>query len=76
MVGEGDTIAWRVILRGTHQGPLQMPGMAAPLAATGQRVELEQFHIITVDDDGRGLHHWAATSAQDVLRQVTAAQTG
>ncbi|MGH7685573.1 MAG: ester cyclase [Candidatus Dormibacteria bacterium] len=76
LVGEGDTIAFRVILRGTHDGPLQMPGMPQPLPATGRQVQLEQFHIITVDDTGRGVNHWAAVGDDDLRRQLAPAQRG
>lgn len=76
IVGEGDTVAVRVLLRGTHDGPLHMPGMPSPVSPTGLRVEMEQFHVITLDGEGRGLHHWGATGADAVMRQLRAAQPG
>lgn len=73
LVGEGDTVACRVVLRGTHAGPLHMPGMPAPVAATGRSVEFEQFHVVTVDDEGRGVHHWGVDGGGPVIRELTAA---
>lgn len=72
LVGEGDTVACRVVMRATHDGPLQMPGMPRPLQPTGRKVEFEQFHIITIDQEGRGVHHWGADGGEQVLRELTA----
>jgi predicted ester cyclase len=55
LIGEGDRVAARVVLTGTHTG--------APIAgieARGNAVLVEQFHIVQCDDEGRGRGHWAA----------------
>ena len=65
IVAEGDRVAVRVRMTGTHTG--------APLfgiAAAGRPVDIEQFHFIQSDADGRGLRHWANVGADDLLRQV------
>ena len=72
MVGEGDTVATRVVIRGTHDGPLDLPGMPRALPPTHRRIELEQFHFLKVDDDGRIVYHWGALGEADLMRQLGA----
>jgi predicted ester cyclase len=67
IVAEGDRVAARVVLTGTHTG--------APLFGidpSGNAMEVEQFHFVRCDDAGRGIEHWAAVGEDEMLRQLTA----
>ncbi|KZF11970.1 MAG: ester cyclase [Rhodococcus sp. (in: high G+C Gram-positive bacteria)] len=61
LFGEGDRVAARVEMRGTHTGS---PLFGVP--ASGQSVSIEQFHVIELDDEGRGARHWANVGADAV----------
>jgi len=66
LVGEGDRVAARVLLRGTHTG--------APLLAVeagGRAVEVEQFHFMQCNDAGQGRVHWANVGLAELLAQLT-----
>jgi predicted ester cyclase len=68
LFGEGDRLAARVLLTGTHTG--------SPLfgvVAQGNAVRVEQFHIIAFDDHSRGVRHWADVGIDDVIKQLSAA---
>jgi predicted ester cyclase len=65
LVGEGDRVAVRVVMTGTHTGD-EFFG----LPAVGNSVRVEQFHIIQFDDAGRGLVHWAAVGEEQLLNQL------
>jgi predicted ester cyclase len=68
LIGEGDRVAARVVLTGTHTG--------APIAgieASGNAVRVEQFHIVQCDADGRGRQHWAAAGVEQLIDQLRAA---
>jgi predicted ester cyclase len=65
LVAEGDRVAARVVLTGTHTG--------APIAgieARGHPVRVEQFHFVQCDDDGRGRAHWAAVGIDRLVAQL------
>lgn len=65
LIKEGNTLAVRVEMSGHHTG--------APLfgiAATGAAVHLEQFHFIEVNDEGRGLRHWANVGIEQMQAQI------
>ena len=67
LVAEDDRVAARVILTGTHTG--------APffgIAASGNRVSVEQFHFVQCNDAGQGVVHWAAVGVEDLMRQLGA----
>jgi predicted ester cyclase len=66
IVAEGDTVAVRVRIKGTHTG--------APLfgvAAAGRSVDIEQFHFVMCDADGRGVQHWANVGAAELVQQIS-----
>jgi predicted ester cyclase len=67
LVAEGDRVATRVRLTGTHTGA---PFLG--IAASGNRVDVEQFHFVHCDDEGRGVVHWAAVGEEDLVRQLAA----
>lgn len=65
--GEGDRIAIRVEMRGTHIGtPL------FGVAPAGHLVEFEQFHIVQVSGDGRGIRHWANVGVEQFMLRAAA----
>jgi steroid delta-isomerase-like uncharacterized protein len=63
LMAEGDLVAARVVMRGTHRGEFQ------GIAPTGKRVEvraIDMFHI----SDGKIVEHWGhADDPRDFLRQ-------
>ena len=61
LLGEGDRVAARVEMRGTHTGT---PLFGVP--ASGLPVSIEQFHVIELDDEGRGARHWANVGADTI----------
>lgn len=65
LFGEGDRLAARVEMRGTHTGT---PLFGIP--AEGVQVLIEQFHIIELDEQGRGIRHWANVGADAVRVQL------
>lgn len=66
IVAEGDRVAMRVSLTGTHRGPL------FGVAPTGKPIGIQQFHFIQVNDAGQCVHHWANVGIEDLLRQLGA----
>ncbi|MCU1426446.1 MAG: hypothetical protein JWL83_446 [Actinomycetia bacterium] len=67
LVAEGDRVAARVILTGTHTGDAFF---GVPAAGTAVRVE--QFHFVQCDDDGRGVTHWANAGEHELMSQIAA----
>jgi predicted ester cyclase len=63
LIAEGDKVAARVLMTGTHTG-----AAVFGIAATGRPVSIEQFHVVQLDEAGLGLHHWANVG-EDQLRQ-------
>jgi predicted ester cyclase len=66
LLAEGNQVAARVIMRGTHTGN---PLFGRP--ALGRRIEVEQFHIIGCDDQGLGLTHQANIGQAEFIAQVS-----
>jgi predicted ester cyclase len=67
LVAEGDKVAARVILTGTHTGA---PFLG--VAASRNSVSVEQFHLVQCNDAGQGIVHWAAVGVDDLMRQLVA----
>ena len=62
-VTEGDTVAARFTMRGTHQGEFfGVPATGRPVAST----EINLSRIV----DGRMVEHWAERSTLEVLQQM------
>jgi steroid delta-isomerase-like uncharacterized protein len=62
LVAEGDRVAARVTMRGTHQGVFQ------GLAPTGKRVEVRAMDMFRISD-GKIVEHWGhADDPTDFLR--------
>jgi predicted ester cyclase len=66
LIAEGDKVAARVTMRGTHTG--------APLfghPAKGRPVSVEQFHIGSYNAEGMGLTHQANVGQLEMLSQIS-----
>lgn len=66
LIAEGDRVAWRVVVTGTHTG-----GPLFGVPAGGRPIQLEQFHIVQCDDHGRCVQHWANVAADELIRQIS-----
>jgi predicted ester cyclase len=71
LVGEGDLVACRTTMTGTHQAALRM-GPLAGLAATGTRVEVPHMHFFRYDDQGRVTDLWHVWNTIGLARQLGA----
>jgi predicted ester cyclase len=67
LIAEDDKIAARVLMTGTHTGT---PIFGMP--AAGTTISIEQFHLIQLDAEGKGLHHWASVGEDQLRRQLAA----
>ncbi len=65
IVGEGDRVAMRVLMTGTHRGA---PFMGIP--PSGATFAVEQFHFVQCNEAGQGIAHWAAVGEDALLRQL------
>ncbi len=63
MVAEGDYVAARVTLRGTHQGEMMS------LAPTGKRISQAQMHLCRIVS-GRMVEHWEVTDGLSLMQQL------
>jgi len=68
IVAEGNTVAVRVRMTGTHTGS---PLFGVP--AAGRSVDIEQFHFIENDEHGHGVRHWANVGVAELRQQIDAA---
>jgi predicted ester cyclase len=63
VMADGDRVAARVVMRGTHQGEFQ------GLAPTGKRVEVKAIDMFRISN-GKTVEHWGhADDPTDFLRQ-------
>jgi steroid delta-isomerase-like uncharacterized protein len=65
MVAEGDVVAARVTVTGTHEGEF----MGIP--ATGRSVEVDAMDFVSFRD-GRGTAHWGLSDMVSLLQQLGA----
>lgn len=63
VVGEGDLVAMRVTLRGTHEGPFM------GVEPTGRTIEVGN-NVFTRLDDGRIVERWIQPDTLGLLRQL------
>ena len=63
LVAEGERVAARVTISGTHQG--EMMG----IAPTGKRVEIRSIDIIRFED-GKAAEHWGETDIMSMMQQL------
>jgi predicted ester cyclase len=69
---DGDTVATRIIFRGTHTGVATLPvmsGLLAGLPPTGKRVEFQAMHWFKVRD-GKIIAHYAVREDLSIARQL------
>jgi predicted ester cyclase len=63
LVAEGDTVAGRLRMSGTHEGPL----MGTP--PTGRSVRQEHMHFVRFRD-GKAVEHWGVRDDLGMMRQL------
>jgi steroid delta-isomerase-like uncharacterized protein len=63
LVAEGELVAGRLTMRGTHKGPL------LGILPTGHAVEQAQMHFLRFRD-GKAVEHWAVRDDAGLLRQL------
>ena len=63
LVAEGDTVAGRVTMRGTHLGPFQ------GIAPTGRSFEQAQMHFVRFRD-GKAIEHRAVRDDLGMMQQL------
>jgi predicted ester cyclase len=65
VIAEGDKIAFRSTMRGTHRGEF------FGIAATDKRVEFGLLDVIRIED-GKFIEQWGGPNMYDLLRQLDA----
>lgn len=68
---EGDVVACRSTMTGTHQGALRMGPMAA-LAVNGAEIEVPHMHFFRYDAEGRVTDLWHVWNTLALARQLGA----
>jgi predicted ester cyclase len=63
LVAEGGTVAGRLTMSGTHEGPL----MGTP--PTGRFVRQDQMHLVRFRD-GKAVEHWGVRDELGMMRQL------
>src|ERR687889_602484 len=63
LVAEGDTVAGRLRMSGTHEGPL----MGTP--PTGRSVRQEHMHFVRFEG-GKGVEHWGVRDDLGMMQQL------
>ena len=71
LISEGDTVACRSSMTGTHQGQLHMGPMAS-LAVNGTRVDAPHMHFFRYDAAGRLTDLWHVWNTLALARQLGA----
>lgn len=66
LIQEGNVVAARVEMSGHHTGS---PLFGIPAAGTEMRIE--QFHVMEVNDEGKGLRHWANVGIDQMQAQLS-----
>jgi predicted ester cyclase len=69
IVAEGDRVAYRLTIRGTHRGPF------LGVAPTGRRVLVSFFAIVRIED-GKLAEEWGGLDQVDLLRQLREPSAG
>jgi steroid delta-isomerase-like uncharacterized protein len=65
MIAEGDKVAARFVMRGTHRGPFMGVG------ATGKQVTVTGTEIVRFAG-GKAVEHWGTTDALGLMQQLGA----
>lgn len=71
LVCEGDVVACRSTMTGTHQGPLRIGPMAS-LPVNGAQVDVAHMHFFRYDDEGRVTDLWHVWNTIGLARQLGA----
>ena len=71
LVCEGDVVACRSTMTGTHQGPLLI-GPLASLPVSGTPVDVPHMHFFHYDDEGRLTDLWHVWNTLSLARQLGA----
>ena len=71
LVCEGDLVACRSTMTGTHQGPLRIGPLAA-LAVNGTQIEVPHMHFFRYDAEGRITDLWHVWNTLVLARQLGA----
>jgi steroid delta-isomerase-like uncharacterized protein len=71
LICEGDTVACRSTMTGTHQGPLRIGPMAS-LAVNGTQIEVPHMHFFHYDGEGRLTDLWHVWNTLMLARQLGA----
>jgi steroid delta-isomerase-like uncharacterized protein len=71
LVAEGNSVACRSTMSGTHQGPLRIGPMAG-LPVKGTRIEVPHMHFFHYDADGRLTDLWHVWNTLMLARQLGA----
>jgi steroid delta-isomerase-like uncharacterized protein len=71
VIGEGDVVACRSTMTGSHQGPLRIGPMAG-LPVNGTRIEVPHMHFFRYDAGGRLTDLWHVWNTLMLARQLGA----
>lgn len=71
ILADGNIVACRSTMTGTHQGPLNVGPMAA-LAVSGARIEVPHMHFFRYDETGRVTDLWHVWNTLLLARQLGA----
>ena len=71
IICEGDVVACRSTMTGTHQGPLRIGPMAG-LPIKGKQIEVPHMHFFRYDVDGRLTDLWHVWNTLMLARQLGA----
>lgn len=71
LVCEGDMVACRSTMTGTHQGPLRIGPMAS-LPVNGTRIDVPHMHFFHYDEKGRVTDLWHVWNTIALARQLGA----
>ena len=63
LVAEGDTVAGRLTMSGTHEGPLM------DIPPTGRSVRQNHMHFVRFRD-GKAIEHWGVRDDLSMMRQL------
>ena len=72
VLAEGDIVAFRSTMTGTHLGPLTLDATRAPLPPTGKSVSVPHMHFVRIVN-GKGHELWHLWNTPAMMRQLGAA---
>ncbi|MBE0690405.1 MAG: ester cyclase [Anaerolineae bacterium] len=66
---QGNTVAFRCTMTGTHRGPLNL-GPMHNVAPTGKRISVPHMYFLEVGDDGKATDLWHLWDIPMLMRQL------